>query len=46
MSQEYGISQRLLACFWVGLFTLTAHSDGPGRGATFTLQLPINTTET
>ena len=44
MSQEYGISQRLLACFWVGLFT--AHSDGPGRGATFTLQLPINTTET
>jgi two-component system, NtrC family, sensor kinase len=23
--------------------TLTAHSDGPGRGATFTLDLPINT---
>lgn len=28
------------------MITLTAHSDGPGRGATFTLQLPINTTET
>jgi two-component system, NtrC family, sensor kinase len=22
--------------------TLTAHSDGPGRGATFTLELPID----
>src|SRR6185369_111004 len=26
--------------------TLTAHSDGPGRGATFTLELPIDTVRT
>jgi len=25
--------------------TLTAHSDGPGRGATFTLELPVSSDE-
>ena len=41
----FGLHSCALAAKEMG-GTLTAHSDGPGRGATFTLQLPINTTET
>ena len=37
----FGLHSCALAAKEMG-GTLTAHSDGPGRGATFTLQLPIN----
>jgi signal transduction histidine kinase len=41
----FGLHSCALAAKQMG-GTLTAHSDGPGQGATFTLQLPINRTET
>ncbi|MEO8024636.1 ATP-binding protein [Polaromonas sp.] len=40
----FGLHSCVLAVKEMG-GTLTAHSDGPGRGATFTLELPINTAE-
>ena len=41
----FGLHSCALAARQMG-GALTAHSDGPGQGATFTLELPINTTET
>jgi len=38
----FGLHSCALAARQMG-GTLTAHSDGPGRGATFTLELPIDT---
>jgi signal transduction histidine kinase len=38
----FGLHSCALAARQMG-GTLTAHSDGPGLGATFTLELPINT---
>ncbi|MFC5523260.1 DAHL domain-containing protein [Polaromonas jejuensis] len=38
----FGLHSCALAARQMG-GTLTAHSDGPGKGATFTLELPINT---
>jgi two-component system, NtrC family, sensor kinase len=38
----FGLHSCALAARQMG-GTLTAHSDGPGRGATFTLEIPINT---
>ncbi|HSV46783.1 MAG TPA: sensor histidine kinase, partial [Ramlibacter sp.] len=38
----FGLHSCALAAQQMG-GTLTAHSDGPGRGATFTLELPIET---
>jgi signal transduction histidine kinase len=38
----FGLHSCALAARQMGA-TLTAHSDGPGRGATFTLEIPINT---
>ncbi|HSV45085.1 MAG TPA: DAHL domain-containing protein [Ramlibacter sp.] len=38
----FGLHSCALAAKQMG-GTLTAHSDGPGQGATFTLALPINT---
>jgi signal transduction histidine kinase len=38
----FGLHSCALAAQQMG-GTLTAHSDGPGRGATFTLELPIDT---
>ncbi|UUZ65632.1 GHKL domain-containing protein [Polaromonas sp. P1-6] len=40
----FGLHSCALAAKQMG-GTLTAHSDGPGLGATFTLQLPISTTQ-
>jgi PAS domain S-box-containing protein len=40
----FGLHSCALAAKQMG-GTLTAHSDGPGQGATFTLQLPINITQ-
>ncbi|WP_198674577.1 sensor histidine kinase, partial [Rhodoferax ferrireducens] len=40
----FGLHSCALAAKEMG-GTLTAHSDGPGQGATFTLQLPLNTTQ-
>ncbi|UUZ70448.1 HAMP domain-containing histidine kinase [Polaromonas sp. P2-4] len=40
----FGLHSCALAARQMG-GTLTAHSDGPGLGATFTLQLPISTTQ-
>jgi signal transduction histidine kinase len=37
----FGLHSCALAARQMG-GTLTAHSDGPGRGATFTLEIPIN----
>src|SRR6185369_8807417 len=37
----FGLHSCALAARQMG-GTLTAHSDGPGRGATFTLELPIH----
>ncbi|HEY3048397.1 MAG TPA: DAHL domain-containing protein [Polaromonas sp.] len=39
----FGLHSCALAARQMG-GTLTAHSDGPGKGATFTLELPIDTT--
>jgi PAS domain S-box-containing protein len=41
----FGLHSCALAARQMG-GTLTAHSDGPGRGATFTLELPIEGAET
>ena len=41
----FGLHSSALAARQMG-GTLTAHSDGPGQGAMFTLKLPINTTGT
>ncbi|HXE47679.1 MAG TPA: ATP-binding protein, partial [Ramlibacter sp.] len=38
----FGLHSCALAAKQMG-GTLSAHSDGPGRGATFTLELPIDT---
>jgi signal transduction histidine kinase len=38
----FGLHSCALAARQMG-GTLTAHSDGPGQGATFTLEIPINT---
>jgi signal transduction histidine kinase len=38
----FGLHSGALAAQQMG-GTLTAHSDGPDRGATFTLELPIDT---
>jgi PAS domain S-box-containing protein len=40
----FGLHSCALAARQMG-GTLTAHSDGPGRGATFTLELPIDTAQ-
>ncbi len=40
----FGLHTAALAATTLG-GTLTAHSDGPGRGATFTLRLPIQPVE-
>ena len=40
----FGLHSCALAARQMG-GTLTAHSDGPGRGATFTLDLPIGTAQ-
>jgi PAS domain S-box-containing protein len=40
----FGLHSCALAARQMG-GTLTAHSDGDGRGATFTLELPINTAQ-
>jgi two-component system, NtrC family, sensor kinase len=40
----FGLHSCALAARQMG-GTLTAHSDGPGRGATFTLELPIDGAE-
>lgn len=40
----FGLHSCVLAAREMG-GALTAHSDGPDRGATFTLELPINTAE-
>jgi signal transduction histidine kinase len=40
----FGLHSCVLAAQEMG-GTLCAHSDGPGLGATFTLELPINTGE-
>ncbi|HXE51002.1 MAG TPA: ATP-binding protein, partial [Ramlibacter sp.] len=41
----FGLHSCALAAKQMG-GTLSAHSDGPGRGATFTLELPIDTVRT
>ncbi len=38
----FGLDSAALAAREMGA-ALTAHSDGPGKGATFTLELPIET---
>jgi len=40
----FGLHSCALAARQMG-GTLTAHSDGPGKGATFTLELPIDTAQ-
>ncbi|MES2944065.1 MAG: DAHL domain-containing protein [Pseudomonadota bacterium] len=40
----FGLHSSALSARQMG-GTLTAHSDGPGKGATFTLELPINITQ-
>jgi two-component system NtrC family sensor kinase len=37
----FGLHSCALAAKEMG-GTITAHSDGPGKGATFTLELPVN----